>query len=114
MLRVRNKPNVVPLKISKDRLDYLEKVIATGKYVIDKTKHNLIKKITEFSPCCICDGIPEFEVIFDEKGAKMVQYYCGKGCLEASAKREAEEPSKNEIPNYYNCTKVDQIPHSDP
>jgi hypothetical protein len=110
MLRIRK---IVPLQIPKDKLEYLQKIIATGQYVTDKTKHNLIKRITNYSPCYMCGGIPKFEVIFDEKGAKRLQYYCDKGCLDKVLKREAEEPSKNEdIPNFYGCTKVDEIPHT--
>ena len=32
---------------------------------MDKNKHLAIRKITEGSPSCICDGIPALEIIYN-------------------------------------------------
>lgn len=115
MLRIRDKVKIKELHIPKDKRDYLQK-ITTGKYLMDKTKHNLIKRITEYSPCYIYGGIPSLEVIIDVGGgATRLEYYCGKGCLDKVLNKEADEPkNKEEIPSFYGCVNVDQIPHSNP
>ena len=51
------------LKIPKDILQVLEKIVASNN-IQDRTKHLTIRKLTGVSPCCICDGIPAFEVSY--------------------------------------------------
>jgi hypothetical protein len=112
MQRIRK---ITELQIAKDKLDYLQRIMS-GKYLTDKTKHNIIKRIIEYSPCCMCGGIPKFQVIYKERGAQRIECYCGGGCLEALSKREEQEPKNKdpyEIAEYYGCSKG-QVPHSKP
>ena len=44
-------------------MEVLEKVVASDT-IMDTTKHQMIKKLTAVSPCCICDRIPAFEIVF--------------------------------------------------
>jgi hypothetical protein len=112
-IRLRDGAKTRPLNIPKDKLDYLEKVIVTGKYVSDKTKLNLIKRISSFSPCCFCKGIPTVELSFQEYHAKVVEYYCD-SCLKIVFEREKLEPSdKDQLPSYYHCVKG-EIEHTNP
>ena len=36
----------------------------------------MIKKFAKVSPCCICGGIPTYEVVYDADGASRVERYC--------------------------------------
>ena len=33
-------------------------------YMMDKTKRLTIRKLTGGSPCCVCDGIPAYEIAY--------------------------------------------------
>ena len=63
-LRIRNNGKVRELNIPKDKLEVLQKIVASNN-IMDKTKHNTIRKLIDGSPCCVCDGIPVFEVSYD-------------------------------------------------
>ena len=56
---------------------------------MNQAKHATIRKLTEGSPCCICDGIPAFEISFPfhEGGATRIEKYCSK-CKEKVYARE--------------------------
>jgi hypothetical protein len=87
-LRIRDNGKVRELNIPKDKLEVLEKIVSS-KNIMDQTKHATIRKLTEGSPCCICDGIPAFEISFPfhECGATRIERYCSK-CIERVYSRE--------------------------
>ncbi len=88
-LRIRDNGTVRELNIPKDKLEVLEKIVSS-KNIMDETKHKVIKKLTDGSPCCICrDGIPAFEISipFHEGGAVRIERYCSK-CIERVYSRE--------------------------
>jgi hypothetical protein len=90
MIRIRNNGTVRELKIPKNKLEMLEKIVASP-YKTDENKKHLIKKHAKASPCCICrDGIPAFEIRypFSEGGASRVEYYCSR-CIEQVYSRES-------------------------
>jgi hypothetical protein len=78
-LRIRDNGTVRELNIPKDKLEVLEKIVSSNT-IMDKTKHTTIRKLTDGSPCCICDGIPAFEISypFHEGGATRIERYCNK------------------------------------
>ena len=88
-LRIRDNDKVRELNIPKDKLEVLEKIVSSNT-IMDQTKHATIKKLTEGSPCCICDGIPAFEISFPfhEGGATRIERYCDK-CIKNVFAREA-------------------------
>jgi hypothetical protein len=88
VLRIRDEGTVKELNIPKEMLEVLEKIVSTNT-IMDKTKQAAIRKLTEGSPCCICDGIPAFEISFPfhEGGATRIERYCSK-CIERVYSRE--------------------------
>ena len=86
---IPNNGTVRELKIPKETLEYLEKLVSSP----DKTnqyKKLQIKKHTKTSPCFICRyGIPAYEISypFSEGGATRVEYYCKK-CVNRVYSRE--------------------------
>ena len=62
-LRIRDNCKVRELNIPKDKLEVLEKIVSSNT-IMDQTKHATIRKLTEGSPSCICDGIHAFEISF--------------------------------------------------
>ena len=87
-LRIRDNGKVRELKIPKDKLEALQKIVAANN-LTDKTKHLTIRKIAGVSPCCICDGIPAFEVVYSlpDGGATRIEIYCSR-CIERVYSRE--------------------------
>ena len=59
-LRIRENGKI-SLNIPKDILEKPQKDVASN--IQERTKHLTIRKLTDGSPCCICDGIPAVEVI---------------------------------------------------
>jgi len=88
MLRIRDNGTIRELNIPKDKLEVLERIVSSKK-IMDSTKHNIIKKLTNVSPCCVCAGIPAFEVVYSvpDGGATRVERYCSK-CIERVYSRE--------------------------
>ncbi|MGA7977736.1 MAG: hypothetical protein WB975_10900 [Nitrososphaeraceae archaeon] len=88
-LRIRDNGKVRELNIPKDKLEVLEKIVSSNT-IMDQTKHATIRKLTEGSPCCICDGIPAFEINFPFHGggATKIERYCDK-CIKNVFAREA-------------------------
>ena len=78
-------------------------------------KKEIIQKTTGKRPCFMClEGIPSVELSYKAGNAHVIEYYC-QSCLNKVFSRESLEPKNMEgIPGYYNCVKVDQIPHSNP
>ena len=63
MLRIRDSGIVRELDIPKDKLEILQKVVASN--IADKTKHLMIRKLTDGSPCCVfCGCIPSVEMVY--------------------------------------------------
>jgi hypothetical protein len=106
------KPKVVELHIPSDKLEYLNKIVLS-KILSEKTKMNIIKKIACASACCVCRGIPSVKLLRAGEMKGAIEYYCD-ACLTRILERQKEEPSKQDLPNYYNCIKVDEIPHTTP
>lgn len=75
-LRIRDNGKVRELNIPKDKLEELQKIIASN--IMDKTKHLTIRKTTESSPCCVCDGIPAYEMAYPvpDGDATRIERYC--------------------------------------
>jgi hypothetical protein len=88
-LRIRDNGKVRQLNIPKDKLEVLQKIVSSNT-IMDQTKRATIKKLTEGSPCCICDGIPAFEISlpFPEGGATRIERYCNR-CIERVYYRDA-------------------------
>ena len=61
-LRIRDNGKVRELNIPKDKLEELQKIVASN--IMEKNKHLTIRKMTGGSPYCVCDGIPAVEVIY--------------------------------------------------
>jgi hypothetical protein len=111
----RNNAKIRSLNITKDKIDTMNKIMLDPTSS-PKVKHSTIKNIMGVSPCCLCLAIPSVELYFrvgtKEDSIKVVEYYCD-SCLKIVFSREKLEPSnKEDIPAYYDCVKVDQIPHS--
>ena len=88
-LRIRDNGKVRELNIPKDKLEVLEKIVSSNT-IMDQTKHATIRKLTEGSPCCICDGIPAFDINFPFHGggATKIERDCDK-CIKNVFAREA-------------------------
>jgi hypothetical protein len=86
-LRIRDNGEVRELNIPKDKLEELQKVVDSN--IMEKTKHLTIRKMTDGSPCCVCDGIPAVEVIYSvpDGGATRLERYCSR-CIERVYSRE--------------------------
>ena len=76
------------LKIPKETLEELEKIVSSPR-TTDEVKKMMIKRLAKASPCCICGGIPAFEITFpfSEGGATRIERYCSK-CIERVYSRE--------------------------
>ena len=88
-LRIRPENGTVrELNIPKDKLEYLEKVASSP----DKTeqyKKLQIKKHAKISPCCVCTGIPAFEISFPfseggQQGLNIIAIVVLLGCIRES------------------------------
>ena len=81
-LRIRDNGKVRELNIPKETLEELHKIVASNN-VVDRFKHQMIRKLTGGSPCCICDGIPAVEVIYSlpDGGDTKLERYCSR-CIE--------------------------------
>ena len=89
-LRIRDNGKVRQLdRFPKDKLEVLQKIVSSNT-IMDGTNVIFIKKLTEGSPCCICDGIPAFEISFPfpEGGATRIERYCNR-CIERVSYRDA-------------------------
>lgn len=110
MLRIRDKVDIKQLNIPRDELDYLQKIVTSNR-LAEKTKLNIIRKLTDGTPCCLCAGIPSVELSYRVGPSRVIERYC-KGCMDKVFTRESLEPKNKdpyEIAEYYGCTKVDQI-----
>ena len=77
MLRIRDNGTVKELNIPKDKLEVLEKILSSDR-IMDTTKNQIIRKLTDGSSCCICRGIPTHEVRYDVDGGTRIEKYCSK------------------------------------
>jgi hypothetical protein len=76
VLRIRpDNGTIRELNIPKDTLEELQKVVSSPKTTED-IKKIMIKKFAKVSPCCICEGILTYEVVYDADGATRVERYC--------------------------------------
>jgi hypothetical protein len=76
VLRIRpDNGTIRELNISKEDLEELQKIVSSHK-ATDEIKKIMIKKFAKVSPCCICGGIPTYEVVYDADGASRVERYC--------------------------------------
>ena len=74
-LRIRDNGKVIELNIPKNKLEELQKIVASN--IMDKTKHLTIRKMTGGSPCCVYDGIPAYEIAYPvpDGGATRIERY---------------------------------------
>jgi hypothetical protein len=81
VLRIRNDATVKQLNIPKDKLEVLDRIISSN--VTDKTKQQIIRKLTGTSPCSVCATYATLEVSYPvlEGGATRIEHYCSK-CIE--------------------------------
>ena len=77
-------------------------------------KREIIHRITGFKSCSSCGGISDLELSYDLDGAVRLERYCNK-CAESVFEREKDLPEdKEKLAQYYNCERVDTIPHYNP
>jgi hypothetical protein len=86
MLRIRDNGTVKELNIPRDKLEVLQKIVAS-KTIAEKTKHLLMRKLTEGSPCSICGAIHTHEIRYTGEGGTVIERYCSK-CIERVYSRE--------------------------
>lgn len=81
VLRIRNDAIIHKLDIPNDKLEVMQKILRSK--VMDKTRQAIIRKLSEGSPCCVCGGIPVYEVHYSitDGGATRIERYCSK-CIE--------------------------------
>ncbi len=89
MLRIRESATVKDLNIPRDKLEVLQKIVSSNNFR-EETKHNMIRKLSDGSPCCVCRGIPSFQVSYPvpDGGATLVERYC-QDCIKKVFEREA-------------------------
>ena len=89
MLRIRDNSTVQELNIPKDKLEVLQKIVSSNN-IKDITKQNMIRKLTDGSPCCVCRGIPSLKVSYPvpDGGATLIERYC-EDCIKKVYQREA-------------------------
>lgn len=87
MLRIRNDATVKQLNIPKDKLEVLDRIIASN--VTEGTKQQIIRKLTGTSPCNVCSSYATLEVSYPVTGggATRIEHYCSK-CIEKVYARE--------------------------
>ena len=89
MLRIReNNGTVIELNIPKEKKEVLQKIVAS-RTTAERTKHLMIRKLTEGSPCSICGAIPTHEIRYsdEERTGTVIERYCSK-CIERVYSRE--------------------------
>jgi hypothetical protein len=76
------------LKIPKEKLEVLQKVVSSSQ-TTDDIKKMMIKKSAEVSPCCVCGGLPSLEVRYPvpDGGATRIERYC-ESCIQKVYERE--------------------------
>lgn len=74
MLRIRNKAKVKRLNIPEDKLKAAQELKLTK--ILPSNLRTRIKKITGFSTCSVCSGIPYVSVAYPVRGATLIEYYC--------------------------------------
>jgi hypothetical protein len=85
-LRIRPDKGTVPeLNIPKYKLEVLEKIVSSDR-IMEQTKNQIIRKLTDGSSCCICRGIPSHEIRYTGDGATVIERYCW--CIERVYSRE--------------------------
>ena len=76
MLRIRpDNGTIRELNIPKEDLEELQRIVSSHQ-ATDDIKKIMIKKFSKASPCCVCGGIPTYEVVYDADGASRVERYC--------------------------------------
>lgn len=77
----RGSASIKEINISPENRQFLEKIVKNGISNIIKKQ---IKQLIGGSPCCVCYGIPDYEVIYsvsnEPQNAPRVQCYC-KDCI---------------------------------
>ena len=88
LIRIRDNGSIKELHFPDGMLEVLQKSLASPR-ITDATKNQLIRKLTGVSACCICDGIPFYQVNypFEGGGATRIERYCKK-CIEKVYARE--------------------------
>lgn len=106
MLSIRTDATVKQLNIPKDKLEVLDKIISSN--VTDRTKQQIIRKLTGVSPCNVCSSYATLEVSYPvpDGGATRIEHYCSK-CIEKVSickgtgfMNEDEFVCQNEYSNY--------------
>jgi hypothetical protein len=88
------KPKIKKLKFPPDKLKRMQQIADSN--ISDTIKKNEIKRIAGVSSCCVCWGIPGYEITYKQEGATRIERYC----TECFAKRK-ENDSKYVNPNKY-------------
>ncbi len=88
MLRIRDNATVKELNIPKDKLEFLERIVYSNG-IRQETKHAMIRKLTDGSPCVECRGIPSLQISYPvpDGGATLCERYCS-GCIKKVYQRE--------------------------
>lgn len=75
-LRIRpDNGTIRELNLPKEVLNVLQKIVSSPQ-TTDDIRKIMIKKFAQVSPCCVCGGIPTYEVVYDADGASRVERYC--------------------------------------
>ena len=75
MLRIRDNATIREIKIPADIKEVLHKILQSNDHPLPH-KHAKIKQLTNASPCCVCGGLPELEVIYKLEDASKIERYC--------------------------------------
>ena len=62
-VRIRDSGTVRELKIPRENLEELQKIVSS-RHKTDEFKKQMIKKLAKASPCCVCGGIPALEISY--------------------------------------------------
>jgi hypothetical protein len=86
-LRIRDKEATIKqLEFPKDTFDKLQQLVSAN--VTQDVKKLGIKKLTGVNPCCVCGGIPFYQVLYDVENATRIERYCDK-CVKSIYAKEA-------------------------
>jgi hypothetical protein len=85
-LRIRDKEATIrQLDLPKGTLDKLQQLVSSN--VAEDVKKFAIKKLTGGNPCCVCGGIPFYQVLYDVENATRIERYC-QNCIKKLYARE--------------------------
>ena len=61
--------------------------------ISDINKRAAIRKLIDFSGCCVCDGVPAYELIYQLESAKRIERYCNR-CYKKREESDSIDPKE--------------------